>query len=351
MEENEKKGKGYINKQTIIAAVIGFLIGVVVLILIGWGLDYFATSAGLAKLKHGDDTVATVDGESISTEDIYNKANKIYGLNLMMSEIDKIILKDMYELTEKEEEEIKEEAQYYIDYYTAMGYTEQEFYEGNGFANYEEFLDDIRANKKTTKYIYDYLETKLEEGAVQKYYDENKASLETYDSEHILVKTSDTVTEEQALALANEIIGKLNEGKTFDELVTEYGDRIVHEELGYQGKASGLEQAYVDELVALEDGTYSKTPVKTSYGYHVVHKIATSTFEDLRGTIIETLSADLLAEDNMITYKAFVELREEKNLVIYDEFLKEKYQEYKDQMYETEETEETETTAENEVTE
>lgn len=336
MEENEKK-KGYINKQTIIAAIIGFLIGVVVLFLIGWCLDYFATSAGLAKLKHGDETVLTVDGEAITTGDIYNKANKIYGLNLIMSEIDKIILNEMYELTEKEEEEVKEEAQYYIDYYTEMGYTEQEFFEGNGFANREEFLDDIRSNKKSTKYIYDYLESKLEEGAVQKYYDENKDSIETYDSEHILVRTSDTVTDEQALALANEIITKLNEGKTFDELVTEYGDRITHEELGYQGKASGLEQAYVDELVALENGAYSQTPVKTSYGYHVVHKIATSTLEDLRGTIIETLSEELLSTDRNITYKAFVELRKEKNLVIYDEYLNKKYQEYCDKMYETEE--------------
>jgi len=343
MEENEKK-KSYFTKETIIAAIIGFVIGVVVLFLIGWCLDYFATSAGLAKLKHGDETVVTVDGKSITTENIYNKANKMYGLNIIIGEIDKIILNEMYELTEKEEKEVQEEAKYYIDYYTGMGYTEQEFFEGNGFTNRDEFLDDIRVNKKTTKYVYDYLESKLEKDAVQKYYDENKDSIETYDSEHILVRTSDTVTDEQALALANEIITKLNEGKTFDELVTEYGDRITHEELGYQGKTSGLEQAYVDELVALADGTYSKIPVKTSFGYHVVHKIATSTLEDLRGTIIETLSEELLSTDNNITYKAFVELRKEKNLVIYDEYLNKKYQEYCDKLYKTEEAAEEEHT-------
>lgn len=336
MEEKENK-KSFITKETIIAAVIGLLIGIAAMFLIGWSLDYFAKSVGMAKLKYGDETIATVNGQAISTQSIYDKAKKIDGLNLIISATDKIILDEMYVLTEKEEAEVKEEAEYYIDYYTAMGYTEEEFLEGNGFSNYEEFVDDIRTSKKSNKYLYDYLEAKLEEGAVQKYYDENKDSIETYDSEHILVKVSDTVTDEQALALANEIIGKLNEGKAFSEVVEEYGDQIVHEELGYQGKTASLEQTYIDELVALEDGAYSKTPIKTSYGYHIVHKIATSTFEDLRGTIIETLSEELLTADSNITYKAFVELREEKNLTIYDEELKKKYDEYCDMLYETEE--------------
>ena len=104
-----------------------------------------------------------------------------------------------------------------------------------------------------------------------------------------MVKITDDVTDQEALTLANEIIGKLNEGKTFNEIVEEYKDKIVHEELGFQGKNASLEQSYIDELVALKDGEYSKTPIKTSYGYHIVHRLATSTLEDLRETIIEIL--------------------------------------------------------------
>ena len=58
------------------------------------------------------------------------------------------------------------------------------------------------------------------------------------------------------MALANEIITKLNEGKTFAEVVEEYKDQITHEELGYQGKTASLEQNYIDELVSLKDGEY-----------------------------------------------------------------------------------------------
>lgn len=336
----EEKKKSFITKERLISALIGFLIGVIVLCIVGFCLDYFAKSAGLAKLMHGDETIATVDGEAVTTETLYKNLKQAYGLQFMMNEIDRVILDDMYELTEKEEKDVKDEAEYYIEYYTTLGYisSTEEFLEDNGFDNYEEFLDDIRINHKYNKYLYDYLEAKLEKGAVQKYYDENKESIETYDSEHILVRISDTVTDEQALALVNEIITKLNEGKSFSEVVEEYGDQIVHEELGYQGKTASLEQTYIDELVALKDGEYSKTPIKTSYGYHIVHKIATSTFEDLRGTIIETLSEDLLTEDPNITDKAFVELREEKNLVIYDEELKATYEEYHDNLYNGEHT-------------
>lgn len=332
----EEKRKEFITKETIIAGVIGILIGLAAMFLIGWSLNYFAKSAGMAKLKYGSETIATVNGKGIDAQTIWNKTKKIDGLSMLLNEIDREIFKDMYELTEEEEKEIKEQATYYIDYYKSMGYTEEEFLAGNGFNDYEDFVEDIRKSMKTSKYLYDYLEGKLEDGAIEKYYNENKDSIETYDSEHILVKISDTVTDEQALALANEIIGKLNEGKAFSDVVEEYKDQIVHEELGYQGKTANLEQPYIDELVALEDGAYSKTPIKTSYGYHIVHKIATSKLEDLRETIIETLSEDLLTEDGNIPTKAIVELRKEKNAEIYDEELKKLYEEYCNELYKTE---------------
>ena len=338
MEEKQEK-KSFITKQTIIAVIIGLVLGIGITCLVGFLMDYFATSAGMAKLKYGNEAAATVDGEAITTDAIYEKAKKIDGLSILINEADRIIFDDMYELTDKEEKQVKEQAEYYIASYEASGVTKEDFLFGNGFNDYEEFLDDLRIRMKTSKYLYDCLEEKLEKGSVQKYYDENKDSLETYDSEHILVKISDEVTEEQALALANEIIGKLNEGKTFEEVKTEYADKIIHEELGYQGKESGLQQTYVDELVALKDGEYSKTPVKTTYGYHVVHKIATSTMEELRPSIIETLSQDLLSEEPNITHKLLVEFRKEKNLTIHDETIKKAYDSYCDSLYEVVEEE------------
>ncbi len=329
MEETKKNTK---KKETIIAGTIGIVIGIAITCIAGVLLNFFAKSAGIARLKYGEEVVVTVNGKSIKASEIYEKVKKQNGLNLIMNDVDNMILEDMYQLTDKEKEEAKEQANYYLQMYAAQGYTQEAFLKSYGFANYDEFVKDIETQTKSSKYLYDYLEKKLDKDAVQNYYNEHKSEIETYDSEHVLVRITDTVTDEQALALINEILAKVNEGKTFEEIEKEYGDKIIHEELGFQGKDSNLEQAYIDGLVALEDNSYSKEPVKTSYGYHIIHRKSTATLDDLRETIIEKLSEDTLKNDPNITYKAFVELREEKKLEIFDKELKEEYEKYVDDL-------------------
>lgn len=326
MEETKKN----FPKQTLIAGATGVAIGIAVTCVAGLLLNFFAKSAGIARLKYGEEVVATVNGKSITASDIYNKAKKQYGLNLIMNDIDKLILDDMYTLTDKEKENAKSQADYYLQMYAAQGYTEEAFLEANGFANYDEFLADIELQTKSRKYLYSYLEGKLEKNAVENYYNEHKDELESYDTEHVLVRITNDVTDEQALALINEILAKVNEGKTFKEIEEEYGDKIVHEELGFQSKTASLEEPFLTALIAMEENSYSKEPVKTSYGYHIIHRKSTATLDDLKETIIEKLSQDTLTSDQYITYKAFDELRTEKNLEIYDEELKKEYTEYID---------------------
>lgn len=327
----EKNKKNLFTKERLISGGIGLVVGIIIMVVIS------LTTGSLAKLKNGEDAIATVKGKEISTQTIYDRTKKLYGFDFLMNEIDSIIFNEKYPtLTETEEAQATEEAQSTIAKYEMQGYTEEQFLSGNGFKDYNDFLNYIKVQIKGNKYIYDFLESKLEEGAVRKYYDENKELIETYDTEHILVQITEDVKEKDALATANEIITKLDEGKTFEDIVNEYGDKIIHEELGFYGKDANLEQSYIDEMVALEDGGYSKTPVKTSYGYHIVHRLRTATFEDLRGTIIEKLSEDLLAEDSAIIYKALVDLRKESGLEIFDQDLKKEYDEYCATLYETE---------------
>lgn len=325
----EEEKKSLITKETIIATIIGIIIGVAIMLLIG----QLTSSVWVTKLKHGDGAVATVNGKTITAQTLYDKIKTTEGLEVLTSEIDKAIFEDLYTLNEKEQKEAKEQADYYLKLYAQMGMSSEEFYEKYGFDGYDDFLDDIKLSLKSSKYLYDYVEKKLEKGAVQKYYDEHKDELEAYDSEHILVRTSETVTDEQALAMAKEIIEKLNSGKSFEDIVNEYGDKIVHEELGFQSKTASLEKPYLDELIALKDGEYSKTPVKTSYGYHIVHRLSTATFDDLRKDIIEILAEDLIDEDANLTKKAYVELREQKGLKILDEELKKQYEDYCKELY------------------
>ena len=174
MGEKQENKNQIITKERIIPAVIGLVIGIILTCLVGFFMDYFAKSTGIAKLKYGDEAIASIAGKSISTETIYNRAKLSNGLNYLINEVDKIIFNDMYQLTEKEIEQAKEQADYYIQSYESMGYTQEIFFSNYGFADYDDFLEDIKLTLLTNKYIYNFLEGKLEEGAVEKYYNENK---------------------------------------------------------------------------------------------------------------------------------------------------------------------------------
>jgi len=321
----EKKNKKLIfSKELILGIIIGALIMFAVL--------YFVNNNGVA---------IKVGGKTITEDELFATMKNYFSVGLIMDEIDKIILPQEYTLTEDMKKEVEEEANYYIEMYEAYyGYTEEEFLEENGFSTKEEFTDYLGLDYRRNLYYYDYLESKLEDGAVQAYYDANKADVDKAENEHILVSLDEEATDEEekeALALANEIIQKLNEGTSFADVAAEYGDKVTYQELGFIGKNDSLVQEYLDALFALGDGKYSAEPVKTEYGYHIIYRTATSTVEDVRTDIIDILSEDMVSENENIYETALMELREKYNLDIKDKTLKEKYEAYKQGLTETEE--------------
>ena len=84
MEGKEVKKKNF-TKETIISLIIGLVVGAALTCLIMFLMGVFSK-----------DIVATVNGKKITAQTIYEKAKKVDGLSLMISEIDKAILDDMY---------------------------------------------------------------------------------------------------------------------------------------------------------------------------------------------------------------------------------------------------------------
>ncbi len=322
--KNTTGNKPNIDKNTVITISVGILIGIVLTCIVGFIIDF----SGYGKLKHGSDVVASIKGKSISATELYEKLKKQSGRQALTEELDKIILDDKYPLSAEEKISAKDEANGYIAYYLQYGYTQAEFFEENGFIDYDDFLNYVTYQVQSRKLFYDFLEKRLPEGETSKYYEEHKSEIQTYDSEYIFISISDSQTDEQALALASEVQTKVNEGKSFKDITIEYGTRVTYESLGFQGKDSELEEAYWNTLVALEDGAYSKELVKTSSGYYIIHRLKTATFDDLRGTILETLSQEYIQENPNFTYTALDELRKEYDLKIYDDFIKNNYDEF-----------------------
>lgn len=80
-------------------------------------------------------------------------------------------------------------------------------------------------------------------------------------------------TEEEALALAQEIRQRLDAGEDFAALAVQYSDdpgsKTAGGSLGWYGRGEGFVQEFEDAAFALQTGQISD-PVKTQFGYHII---------------------------------------------------------------------------------
>lgn len=333
MEEKEIKKenvfKKLFKKEVIISLVVGLILGLIIMFFVANGIEGYAS------------------GKLITNGSLYNKMKDYFSINLILDDVDTTILNKKYKLTEEEIDEFKKTADEYIEQYEMYGYSQEDFLSENGFNSYDSFVEYLGLNYKRSLYVYDYIEKQLEENAVKNYYNEH--AFGKVNTKHILVKTSDTMDDAKALALANDIISRLNGGEDFEALATEYkanyDGTIIKEDLGEMGAFSNLEEAYVNGMKELEIGKYSTTPVKTSYGYHVIYCVdKTEKTEEIpskdKMAIIDVLAneADLTLDDTTY-YKALIQMREDAGLKFFDKNFKEKYEDYCEPYVEAEEDE------------
>ena len=146
-------------------------------------------------------------------------------------------------------------------------------------------------------YLTRYLEEAITDELVQERYDAFVASQPAVDevrARHILVDSEEA---------AREIINELNNGADFATLAKERStDRASAEEhggdLGYFVHDE-MVTPFADAAFALETGTYSKDPVQTDYGWHVImvedHRVrAAPPLDEMRDEIESQIAGELI---------------------------------------------------------
>ena len=311
------------NRKIIYGFAAGLLLGLLILAL---------QPKKIAELKDGTQPVAYLGDEAITADELYADMKKQYSVSLLINLIDNDILVEKYPETDEMKSDVEDTATYWFNAYnTYYGYDEETFLSKNGFSSRQDFLDYLTLDYRRNLYYEEYLKNQISDKEIEKYYEDNVYG--DIDTKHILVSVdeSDGLSDAYAKALAEEIISKLDSGSSWDDVVKEYEDQITAEELGYQSFDASLDEAYVAEMNSLENGTYSKTPVKSSYGYHVVYRIDQKEkpeLSDVKDAIIEKLGTELEEKDENIKYKALIAMREEANLKFTDEDLESKYNSY-----------------------
>lgn len=162
---------------------------------------------------------------------------------------------------------------------------------------------DVRQFIVQTTLVRFALEAMVDDKALQAEYDRRKqadsAAFVTADVRHILVATTDGQTgaalrtEEEALARAKEVRGKLTAGGDFTELAKQYSD-----DPGSSNAGGLYEDAELTSFVAefkkaaaeLPIGQISE-PIKTAYGYHImkVESRETRTKDQMKNELLQPL--------------------------------------------------------------
>ncbi len=117
-------------------------------------------------------------------------------------------------------------------------------------------------------------------------------------AKHILIETVDPSTgdavreDSEALEAANILINALNKQPTeeyFDTLVAQFGEDpgMKQQPEGYLFTSGQMVEEFENGVKGLQYGEYTKTPVKSTYGYHIIWRIDP----------MELVDAALLAED------------------------------------------------------
>jgi foldase protein PrsA len=312
------------NRIPIILFVVGFLIATLLFRCILWP-DRIAT------LKDGTQPIVTMKDGVITADDLYASMKSYYSIKALLNDIDDKILTKKYPSNDDMESSILKTANYYFEVYEKnAGYTKEQFLSEYGFATEKDFIDSLRLDYRRNKYYEDYVLSLINDSDVEKYY-ESKVFGDV-DSKHILVSVSeDGLSDDEAKALAKEIIKKLNDGTSWDDVVTEYKDKITHEELGYKAFNASLESAYLEECKNLEVDSYSETPVRTSYGYHIVYKIDQKDKPELdtvKDDIKDILAKEKKDADSNLYYKALIKMREEAEVEFVDSKFIDAYKKY-----------------------
>ena len=305
---------------------------------------FLATGCGkVAKLENGQDAVVTFKENEISVDNLYSEMKDRYALSVLLDMIDEKILNDKYKDDEEQKESIESQIESMVQIYGRGSEANllQQTASAYGVTTMDGLREYLTLQYKRNLAVEDYAKTLVEDDEIEKYYDEKIFGDIT--AKHILIKpktkdgmTTDekTAAEEEALKKANELIKKLDNGEDFEKLAKENSDDEGTKEKGGALDPFGhgsMVTEFEEAALKLKDGEYTKEPVKSTYGYHIILRVSQKEkpqLKTVRDNIIEDLYKDKMTEDKAINIIALEKLRKDYKIKIEDKNLKTQYENY-----------------------
>lgn len=298
------------------------------------------TGCGKTKLKNGEEVAIKVNGKNITADTLYNELRKKYAKNIIIDDIDKKIFEVMYKDDKDIEDKVTKQMEYIKNQYSD---NYEETLKNYGYEDEDELKDQLRLNFQREQAVDDYIKDNITEKELKKYYDEEVVG--DISAKHILIKVksatdSEGLEDEEAKKKAKEIIKKLDDGEDFSKLAKENsndpGSASNGGDLGYFNKGDMVKE-FEEAAYDLRVNEYTKEPVKTSYGYHIILKTGEKEkgkFDKIKKELKDKLVEKKKEEDKTITVTALDEIRKNYKLKFKDSKLKKIYKEYIDEQIE-----------------
>lgn len=306
------------------------------------------------KLENGKEAIVTFkDGEKISVDDFYELIKNEYGLNSLISMVDKYICETEFE---DYKDTASKNADALINSLKEQYGSEDKLLEalqGSGYNTIDAYKDYAYLSYLQSHAIEEYAKTKITDKEIENYYKND--AIGDMEINHILITSNvkkdatddeKKAAQDEAKKKANEVIDKLNTAKKNGEDITEAFTKLAKEyseddsnkdKGGALGKINyGSLSSKYDELVkaakSLKDGEYSTSVITTELGYHVILKVKTyekDTLENLKDSIKETLAEKYVTNNkSSIGLNALQHYRKEYKMEIQDDEMKKQYSNY-----------------------
>lgn len=299
------------------------------------------------EVKNGSKVAVSTKEGKFSATDYYNKI-KEDNISILVDMIDTNLFNTKYkDVDSKEEDEaVQKQIEQIKSYY---GESEDQYQsiikQYFGVDNEKDLETKLRLDYKRNKAVNEHISKNIKDDEIQKYYDENITG--EVKASHILIpvdvdaNASDedkTKAENKALKEAKDIIKKLNKGEKFADLAKKYSsDKATASnggDLGYF-QPSEMTEKFADAVKSLKTKEYTKEPVKTEYGYHIILKTGEKNkakLKDVKEEIKEKITSQKLTDDPTLYYNSLNEIREESKIKWNDSSLKKAYNNYMNEL-------------------
>jgi peptidyl-prolyl cis-trans isomerase C len=293
----------------------------------------------------GENVVATVNGEKITRDELALQVNELkesyeqQGLDFssdegktMLASLEKDTLEQMIEtkIMLQEAKKIgKLEAQ---DVQEKIKPLKEQF---PTETEYNTFLSQIKLSEEDVAYIL-YLQDEVTkdiapvpEEELRKYYDENQEQFsqpEQLEVRHILFFVDDGTmglptqhSDAEAKKMATDIIALLDQGRDFAELAKEKSEDTGTKAEGglYTASEAGTVPEFYAAAAALSVGEYTKEPVKTDYGYHLIklEKVIPAEVESF-DSVKDLLAEQLTDQAKQEKFNLYMQEAKDKSVIV-----------------------------------